>query len=80
MATKFEYTFSCIDMTVEVMFDFSTYQNWLDDNHYETFVDNVEIMRVTCGEWDVTALLDESAPIKAQRELLDACYEYAANK
>jgi len=79
MTRKFEYSFSSVEMTVEVTFSYNTYQNWLDDNHAETFIDDVEIMRVMCGEWDVTASLNESAPAKIQQELEDACAEFAAN-
>jgi hypothetical protein len=79
MATNFEYTFSCIDMTVDVLFDYSIDQNWLDENHYETRVDGVKIIRIMCGEWDVTHLILEHAPAKVDTELENACFEYAAN-
>jgi hypothetical protein len=79
MTRKFEYSFSSVEMTVEVTFSYNTYQNWLDDNHSETFIDDIEIMRVMCGEWDVTASLNESAPAKILHELEFACGEFAVN-
>lgn len=79
MTRKFEYSFSSVEMTVEVTFSYNTYQNWLDDNHCETFIDDVEIMRVMCGDWDVTDSFNVSATAKIQEELETACAEYAAN-
>jgi hypothetical protein len=77
MTTTFEYTFSSIDMTVNITIDYSCYDNWLDENHRETFVDNVEIQYITCGMWDVKNLILDNAPEKVLKELENACWEEA---
>jgi hypothetical protein len=77
MEKTFEYTFDSIDMTVSITIDYSEYDNWLDENHRETFIDNVEIIDITCGMWDVKDLILENAPAKVLKELENTCWDEA---
>lgn len=78
MATTFEYTFRKIELTVEVVFDYSITYRYRDYCDVETFVDCIEINSVKCGELDLTSLFDSGAYNKVQYELEDACREFAS--
>jgi len=79
MAKTFEYTFSSIDMTVNITIDYSCYDNWLDENHCQTIIDNVEIINITCGMWDVKDLILDNAPASVLKELENTCWDEAGN-
>lgn len=77
MATKFEYTFRKIELTVEVVFDYCLTYHYASHG-IEPFVNYVEINSVKCGELDLTSLFDHGAYNIFQQELEDACCEYAS--
>ena len=77
MATKFEHTFSSVEMTVEVLFDYSWYTRFPEYCDPEMFVDDIAIMQVKCNDQDLTAYFEETAPLKLQLELIEACRDYA---